>query len=157
MSGLCAERALGGRGEADVPTEPSPARQDARVPWAHVDERRPEGAEAPARQRATPADRLNRGCPAQGPRDCHGRSGSGPERSSIDCSAAGHGWKAPRSCCSGDGNPGHERLGLPWGAASAAVWWETAPGGACGKLTDGSAGSRQRMEFGSVSLPARPP
>jgi ribonuclease P protein component len=59
MSGLCAGRALGGRGEADVPTEPSPARQDARIPRAHVDERRPEGVEAAARQRATPADGLN--------------------------------------------------------------------------------------------------
>src|SRR5262249_61047368 len=59
MSGLCAGRAPGGRSEADVPTAPSPARQDARIPRAHVDERRPEGVEAPARQRATPADRLS--------------------------------------------------------------------------------------------------
>src|SRR5262252_7355498 len=59
MSGLCARRAPGGCGEADVPTEPSPARQDTWIPGAHVDERRPEGAEAAARQRATPANRLS--------------------------------------------------------------------------------------------------
>jgi hypothetical protein len=58
MGGLCALRALGGSREANVPTEPSPARQDARVPRANGDEGRPEGAEAPARQGATPADGL---------------------------------------------------------------------------------------------------
>ena len=60
MGGLCALRALGGPREADVSTEPSPARQDARIPRADVDERRPEGAEAAARQRATPTHRLTR-------------------------------------------------------------------------------------------------
>ena len=58
MGGLCASRPLGGSREADVPTEPSPAEQDARLPPAHGDERRPEGAEASARQRAAPADGL---------------------------------------------------------------------------------------------------
>lgn len=58
MGGLCALRALGGSREADVPTEPSPARQNARVPRANGDEGRPEGAEASARQGATPADGL---------------------------------------------------------------------------------------------------
>lgn len=59
MGGLCALRALGGSREADVPTEPSPARQDSWIPRAHVHERRPEGAEAAARQRASPADSLS--------------------------------------------------------------------------------------------------
>ena len=58
MSGLCALRALGGIREADVPTEPSPARQDSRVPRAHVDKGRPEGAQTAACQGATPTDRL---------------------------------------------------------------------------------------------------
>ena len=58
MGGLCALCALGGRCEADVPTEPSSARQDPRVPRAHGDEGRPEGVEASARQRAPPADGL---------------------------------------------------------------------------------------------------
>ena len=58
MGGLCASRPLGGSREADVPTEPSPAEQDARLPPAHGDERRPEGAEASARQGAAPAHGL---------------------------------------------------------------------------------------------------
>ena len=56
MGGLCVSRALGGSREADVPTEPASARQDPRVPRADGVEGRPEGAEASARQRATPAD-----------------------------------------------------------------------------------------------------
>jgi ribonuclease P protein component len=59
MGGLCALRAPGGPREADVSTESSPARQDAWIPRADVDERRPEGAEAAACQGATPVDGLN--------------------------------------------------------------------------------------------------
>src|SRR5262245_49960494 len=58
MGGLCASHALGGTREADVSTEPSPAREDARVPRAHVDEGRSEGAEAPARQGPAATDGL---------------------------------------------------------------------------------------------------
>jgi len=48
----------GGRREEDVSTESSPARQDARIPRADVDEGRPEGSEAAARQGPSPTDRL---------------------------------------------------------------------------------------------------
>jgi ribonuclease P protein component len=51
-------RTSGGRREADVPTEPSPPRQDPWVSPAHGDEGRAEGAEASARQGAAPADWL---------------------------------------------------------------------------------------------------
>jgi ribonuclease P protein component len=59
MGGLCPSRALGGSREADVPTEPTSARQDSRFPRAHGDEGRPKGVEASAGQRATPADGLS--------------------------------------------------------------------------------------------------
>ena len=59
MGGLCALRAPGGRREEDVSAESSPARQDARIPRADVDEGRPEGSEAAARQGATPTHGLS--------------------------------------------------------------------------------------------------
>jgi ribonuclease P protein component len=59
MGGLCALRAPGGRREEDVSAESSPARQDARIPRADVDEGRAESSEAAARQGATPTHRLS--------------------------------------------------------------------------------------------------
>ena len=60
MGGLCALRAPGGRREEDVSAESSPARQDARIPRADVDEGRAESSEAAARQGATPTHGLSR-------------------------------------------------------------------------------------------------
>ena len=59
MGGLCALRAPGGRREEDVSAESSPAREDARIPRADVDEGRAESSEAAARQGATPTHRLS--------------------------------------------------------------------------------------------------
>ena len=44
--------------EADVPAQSTPAREDARLPRTHEDERRAEGAQAPARQGSHTAHRL---------------------------------------------------------------------------------------------------